>query len=107
MEQDLEKITKTIQKKLGKDTSAKIADDIASILSIENSYREQDKAYKEEIKTLKDDKEMLIQANGNLLQQVPMGKEEDINPSKKEEKKESAKNFDFSKMFDEKGNFIK
>ena len=37
-----------------------------------------------------------------------MANEEVLNPKKeKEEKKEPAKNFDFSKMFDEKGNFIK
>lgn len=106
MEQDLEKITKSIQKKLGKDSSSKIADDIASIITIESNYKKQDEAYKEEIQTLKDDKEMLIQANGNLLQQVSMGKEEDLNPKKKEEE-EKKKPFDFRSAFDEKGNFKK
>lgn len=106
MEQDLEKITKSIQKKLGKDSSSKIADDIASIITIESNYKKQGEAYKEEIQTLKNDKEMLIQANGNLLQQVSMGTEEDLNPKKKEEE-EKKKPFDFRSAFDEKGNFIK
>lgn len=108
MEQDLEKITKSIQKKLDKDSASKISDDIASIITIKANYEKQNKANEEEILKLKEDKEVLIQANGNLLQQVSMANEEVLNPKKeKEKKKEPAKNFDFSKMFDEKGNFIK
>lgn len=106
MEQDLEKITKSIQKKLGKDSSSKIADDIASIITIESNYKKQTEEKNKEIETLKEDKEMLIQANGNLLQQVSMGTEEDLNPKKKEEE-EKKKPFDFRSVFDEKGNFKK
>lgn len=107
MEADLELITKSIQKKLGKETSSKIADDMASILTIKSNYEKQSKEYQDEIKELKEDKEVLITANGNLLQQVSMGKEEEIKIPKKEESKTSAKDFNFSAMFDSKGNFIK
>lgn len=106
MENDLEKITKNIQKKLGKENSAMITDDLASIITIKSNYEKQLKENEEEISQIKQDKEVLIQANGNLLQQVTMGaepKKEEV----KEEKKESAKNFNFSAMFDSKGNFIK
>ena len=106
MENDLEKITKNIQKKLGKENSAMITDDLASILTIKSNYEKELENNKNEIEQIKQDKEVLIQANGNLLQQVSMGvepKKED----KKEEKKVSAKDFNFSAMFDEKGNFIR
>ena len=49
-------------------------------------------------------KEMLIEANGNLLLKVPQAKEEDSffdGGSKKEENKP----FDFRSVFDEKGKF--
>lgn len=108
METDLELITKSIQKKLGKETSSKIADDMASILTIKSNYEKQNKEYQDEIKELKNDKEVLITANGNLLQQVSMGKEEDLNPKKeKEENKILAKDFNFSAVFDSKGNFLR
>lgn len=107
METDLELITKSIQKKLGKETSSKIADDLASIITIKSNYEKQDKEYQEEIKDLKNDKETLITANGNLLQQVSMGKEEDLKPKEKEENKTPAKDFNFSAVFDSKGNFLR
>ena len=109
METDLELITKSIQKKLGKETSSKIADDMASILTIKSNYEKQSKEYQDEIKELKNDKEVLITANGNLLQQVSMGTEADLEDKRKEkeENKTSAKDFNFSAMFDSKGNFIK
>ena len=108
METDLELITKSIQKKLGKETSSKIADDMASILTIKSNYEKQNKEYQDEIAELKNDKEVLITANGNLLQQVSMGKEEDLKSKKeKEENKTPAKDFNFSAVFDSKGNFIK
>lgn len=105
METDLDKITQSIQKKLGKDSSSKIADDLASIMTVKASYEKQNKEKDAEITKLKSDKEMLIEANGNLLQQVSMGTEEDINPKK--EKEEPKKAFDFRSVFDEKGNFKK
>lgn len=107
MENDLEKVTKNIQKKLGKENSAMITDDLASILTIKSNYENELKSNKEEIEQMKQDKEVLIQANGNLLQQVAMGVEPKKEELKKEEPKTSAKDFNFSAMFDNKGNFIK
>ena len=105
MNTNLEDITKSIQKKLGKEDSAKIADDLATIITIKSNYDKQNKENNETIEKLKGEKETLIQANGSLLQQVSMGKEEDINPNK--EKEEPKKPFDFRSAFDEKGNFKK
>lgn len=104
---DLEQITKNIQKKIGKETSSKIADDVANIMTIKANYEKEIKSKDDEIKELKNDKEVLITANGNLLQQVSMGLESDLKPKEKKEEKKKAKDFNFASMFDEKGNFIK
>ena len=49
---------------------------------------------------LRKDKEMLIEANGNLLQQVAFGKEE-VKPNTRENEEE--KKFDFKSVFDKNG----
>lgn len=102
---NLEEKLKEMQKKLGKENSGKIADDIASIISYDSARTKDINNKNEEIDKLKSDKEMLIQANGNLLQQISTESEEVLKP--KEVEKEQKKNFDFRSVFDEKGNFIK
>lgn len=93
----IEDITNNIQEKLGQDEAGKIVDDIASILTYDNAIQQDIKKKDEEISKLKKDKEVLIQANSNLLQQIPLGKEELI-----EDKKET-KPFDFKSIFDGNG----
>lgn len=95
---NIEEYTSKIQEKLGKEEAGKIADDIASLLTYDNKIQKDLKARDDEISKLKRDKEMLIEANGNLLQQIPVGKEE-----LKEEPKEEPKNFDFKSVFDKNG----
>lgn len=95
----LEDITKNIQEKLGKETSSKIADDIAKIITYDNAIQKDLKNRDDEIVKLKKDKDMLIEANGNLLQQIPFGKDED----KEDKKVEEPKNFDFKSIFDKNG----
>lgn len=94
----LEEYTNSIQEKIGKEESGKIADDIAKIITYDNKLQKDIQSKNDEIEKLKKDKEMLIEANGNLLQSIPMGKEE----KKKEE--DEIKPFDFRTIFDEKGN---
>ena len=96
---NIEKITTNIQTKLGKDEAGKIADDIANILTYDNKLQKDIKDKDEEITKLKKDKDVLIEANSNLLQQIPFGKEED----EKKEQKEEVKNFDFKSVFDKNG----
>lgn len=95
---NIEDYTNKIQEKLGKEEAGKIADDIASILTYDNMIQKDIKSKDEEITKLKKDKEMLIEANGNLLQQIPLGKEEPP-----EQKKEEPRNFDFKSIFDKNG----
>lgn len=96
---NIEEYTTKIQEKLGKEEAGKIADDIASLLTYDNKIQKDIKSKDEEIIKLKKDKEMLIEANGNLLQQIPLGKEE---PPKKEYEEE-PKHFDFKSVFDKNG----
>jgi len=93
----IEDITNNIQEKLGQDEASKIVDDIASILTYDNTIQQDLKKKDEEITKLKKDKDILIQANSNLLQQIPLGKEET-----KEEPKEREP-FDFKTVFDGNG----
>lgn len=106
LNEDLKKVTDSIQEKIGKEKASLIADNIATILSnnmqMNNIIADKDK----KIDTLNKDKEGLMQTNMNLLQQIPMGKEEDNKPKPKEEtKKISANAFNYNDCFDEDGNF--
>ena len=92
---NLTEISDKIQEKLGKEESGKIADDIANILIFEESNNKLMQQKDSEISKLKSDKEMLIQANGNLLLKVPQGREEE-----KVEEKEEYKEFDYRTVFE-------
>ncbi len=95
---NIEEYTSKIQEKLGKDEAGKIADDIANMLTYDSKLHKDIKDRDEEITKLRKDKEMLIEANGNLLQQVAFGKDES-----KQEVIEEHKNFDFKSIFDKNG----
>lgn len=96
---NIEEYTNKIQEKLGKEESGKIADDIANLLSYDIKLQSDIKSKNEEIIKLKKDKDMLIEANGNLLQKIPLGKEEDP----KKDLEEQPKKFDFKSIFDKNG----
>lgn len=95
---NIEEYTNKIQEKLG-DEAGKIADDLANILTYDNRLQKDIKDKDQEITKLKKDKEMLIEANGNLLQQIPLGKEE----SPKKDDDDEPKHFDFKSVFDKNG----
>ena len=101
----LSSIVDTIQEKLGKEESAKISDSLANILVIEEANGKLIKEKDEINKKIQKDKEMLIEANGNLLLHQAQAKEEEsfFNEGKREEK--SNEPFDFRSVFDEKGKF--
>lgn len=97
---NIEEYTNNLQEKLGKEEASKIADDIANILTYDNKLQKDLKDRNDEITKLKKDKEMLIEANGNLLQKIPFGNDED---EKKKSEPEEHKNFDFKTVFDKNG----
>lgn len=101
-DEDLIKITDSMQEKLGADNSALIADDIGLLITgnanSQNTLRERD----EEIARLKADKEKLIISNGNLLKQIPV---EHKGTTEVENKSEEVTNITLADAFDANGNF--
>ena len=95
-----------MQKKLGKESASKIADDIGTLISDNSEMNKEISTKDNEIEKLKTDKENLILANGNLLQQVSAGTEDIFSnkPKEKEDKKEEP--FSFKAQFDKNGEFI-
>ena len=102
---ELSKIVDNIQEKLGKEESGKIMDDLANILVFEDSNTKILKQKDETIEKQKKDKEMLIEANGNLLLHVPQAKEEESFYEDGKKDSRGAEPFDFRTVFDEKGKF--
>lgn len=100
----VDEIIKSMESKLDETSKGLIADDLGNLIQfsydVDKNYESKDK----EIATLKNEKEKLLSVNGNLLQKISVGTEEDLNP-KKEEKKQSIEDFNFSSLFDKKGNF--
>lgn len=100
----LTSITESIKTKLGEEESAKILDDVANILVLEKNYNDSIIEKDKTINKLKDDKNTLIEVNGNLIKKIPVGSDDDDNgfssPSIHEEQKEI---FDFRSVFDKRG----
>ncbi len=104
-EKEFEKITKSIQDKLGKENTSLIADDLGKLITDNGTMNTEMKQKDEQITKLKQDKEALITTNGNLLQQVAMGNEENLINKNETKPEEPPKSFDYRSVFDEKGNF--
>lgn len=104
-EKEFEKVTKSIQDKLGKENTSLIADDLGKLITDNGNMNTELKKKDERISNLEKDKEVLITTNGNLLQQVAMGDENDMKNTKTNEPEEPPKPFDYRSVFDEKGNF--
>ena len=94
---NIEDITNSIKTKLGDEESGKIADDLANLLIHDKSLNDSIKEKDTNIAKLKDDKELLVQANANLLGKIPMGKVDDDFSTPKTE--ESPKVFDYRDIF--------
>ena len=100
--EDLQKLFNGIEEKIGKENFAKMSDDIGVLLTDNENMNNTIVNKDSEIKQLKNNNELLITANGNLLQQVGMGEEISL-----KEEKETPKKFSLKNAFDEKGNFKK
>ena len=105
IEKEFEKITKSIQDKLGKENTSLIADDLGKLITDNATMNKDLKGRDERISKLEQDKEALITSNGNLLQQVAMGDEGGLINKNEPKKDEPPKPFDYRSVFDEKGNF--
>ena len=89
-------ITNSIKTKLGDEESGKIADDLANLLIHDKSLNDSIKNKDDEITRLKGDKDLLVQANANLLGKIPMGKADE---DSFESKEEPEKPFDYRTIF--------
>lgn len=99
---DLLRISDSMKEKLGEEDFAKISDSIGELITGNTLNLDKIKEKEEKIAKLEENNRQLITANGNLLKQVPMGKEEtpketDAKPSK----------INLQDAFDKNGNFIK
>lgn len=105
--EDFSNFINGIQKKLGKENSSKIADDLGKLITDNSQMNTELEQKEEQIQKLKTDKENLITANGNLLQQVAMGEKEDLDlNNKNNDENKPNEPFSFKKQFDKNGNFI-
>ena len=93
---EIEDITNSIKSKLGDEESGKIADDLASLLIYDKNQKDTITESSSKIKKLQEDKDLLVQANANLLGKIPMGKAEDDDFVKSEE---PEKPFDYRTIF--------
>ena len=104
--EEMQNLINGIQEKIGKDASGLISDDLGMLLTDNTKMNKEITNKDSEINKLKDQKEKLIATNGNLLQQISMGSEEDFkNINNKKEEKEKPKKFNFKDAFDTKGHF--
>ena len=93
---EIEEITNSIKSKLGDEEAGKIADDLASLLIYDKSQKDKITEDSSKIQKLQEDKDLLVQANANLLGKIPMGKAGDDEFEKMEE---PEKPFDFRTIF--------
>ncbi len=94
---NIEEITNSIKTKLGDEESGKIADDLANLLIHDKTLNDNIKNKESEITRLKEDKDLLVSANANLLGKIPMGKADEDDFIEKEE---SPKIFDYRTIFE-------
>lgn len=94
---EIEEITNSIKSKLGDEESGKIADDLANLLIYDKNKSDSITDSQNKIKKLQEDKDLLVQANANLLGKIPMGKADDENFGEEKEEKETF--FDFRTVF--------
>lgn len=95
----------SIQEKIGKDVSNLILDELGELLTDNKAVNDELSNKDKEIEKYKKTNETLQRVNGNLLQQVAMGSEEDLKLKTKEPEK--PKEINYKDAFDEKGNFKK
>lgn len=104
-DEELLKITNSIEEKLGKENSAVIADDIGLLMTGNAKAQKTLQERESEISELKAKNEKLVLANGNLLKQVPQESETSVKSRPKDENSEDVK-INLSDAFDKSGRFI-
>ena len=94
----IDDIIKSMESKLDETNKGLVADDFANLIQFDYDNKAKIKDLNDRATTLESEKEKLLVVNGNLLQKVPMGKEE------KDPEPDEPKPFNFRSLFDDKGN---
>lgn len=101
-EKELSRISDSIKEKLGDEEFARISDDMGTLITGNALNLDEIKKRDEQITKLQESNKQLISANGNLLKQVPMGREE----TQKEEEDAKPRKVKLQDAFDKNGNFL-
>lgn len=101
-EKTLEGITKQIETKLGAESYAMISDNIGELITGNQKNLLSIAEREEQITKLKENNEKLVQANGALLQKIPVKSDD-----KKDEDKKEGNMISLTSAFDKTGRFIK
>lgn len=99
--EEMQKLFNGIEQKIGKENYSKMADDLGVLLTDNETMNNTIMNKNKEIEQLNKSNEILITANGNLLQQVSMGEE----PKEINNAEETKPKFSLKDAFDEKGEF--
>lgn len=100
-QEDFEKLQNNMKEKLGDSNFALISDDVATLMSENNSMNTQISERDTTIERLNQDKSNLIETNGNLMQKISVGFQE---PTQTKNVTENQK-IVLKDCFDDKGNF--
>lgn len=107
-DEELLSFTNSLEKKLGKENTAIIADDLGLLITKNSDAVKASQKKDAEINDLKKRNELLTASNGELLRRIPMAQEKAKNSFDKvtEDSDEEEKNqFNFKDAFDKYGNF--
>ena len=106
--EDFKKVIEEMQKKLGKENSSVIADDLGNLISDNITMNQTIEAKNNEIKEKEELNQKLVFANSSLLQQVGVQNEEPPKTSSKSSSdNEEEEKISWEECFDKKGNFLK
>lgn len=101
-EKELSRISDSIKEKLGDEEFARISDDMGTLITGNALNLDEIKKRDEQITKLQESNKQLISANGNLLKQVPMGRED----TQKEEEDAKPHKINLQDAFDKNGSFL-
>ena len=100
--EDLQELFNGIEQKIGSENYSKMADDIGVLLTDNETMNNTIENKNKKIEELNRNNEILITANGNLLQQIGMEVSKENNS---ETQTENKLTFSLKDAFDEKGEF--
>lgn len=103
-----DEIKDSLTEKLGEETTALIGDDLANLMNYDTEMKKTIDSLEKSNKKLSKDKDMLVESNGRLLQQIAVDNESQLYEPRRVEEEETPKEpLDYRTLFDKNGKFIK